>query len=51
MSLEQVAKVLGMTRERIRQIEVKALMRARTSDEAEELDPCFVPAATLTRRR
>lgn len=50
MTLEQVAEVFGVTRERIRQVEYKALMRAKVSDKAEELDPYFVPAKKLTRR-
>lgn len=50
MTLEQIARVLGVTRERVRLIEIKALMRLRRHPEADELDPEFVPAARLTKR-
>ena len=39
MTLEAVGQTLGVTRERIRQIEAKALMKLRTQDFQEKLRP------------
>ncbi|PWU04988.1 MAG: RNA polymerase sigma factor RpoD [Terriglobia bacterium] len=38
-TLEEIAQGFGLTRERIRQIEVKALQRLRSSDHAKRLQP------------
>jgi RNA polymerase primary sigma factor len=38
-TLEEIARDFGLTRERIRQIEVKALDRLRSSENAQRLQP------------
>jgi RNA polymerase primary sigma factor len=38
-TLEEIARDFGLTRERIRQIEVKALHRLRSSENAQRLQP------------
>ena len=43
-TLEEIAGVFGLTRERIRQIEVKALQRLRSSQGAQRLHPLVMSA-------
>lgn len=50
MTLAQIGVVFGLTRERIRLIEIRALEKTRASHLSEELDPAFVPAAVLVRK-
>lgn len=47
MTLEQVGRVMGVTRERVRKIELVALMCGRA--DRPDLDPAFVPATDLVR--
>jgi len=50
MTLKQIAQVFGVTRERVRMIEIRALHKLRAAESAEELDPTFVPVGALTAR-
>lgn len=50
MTLEQVANVMGMSRERVRQIEMIALKKTERRARRAELEPGFVPLASVKKR-
>lgn len=50
MTLEQIARVYQMTREGARMMELKALMKARSTEEAQELAPAYDPEPDVPRR-
>lgn len=51
MTLNQVADVMGMSRERVRQIEMLAIRKTKRAEELAELEPGFVPLALVKQRR